>query len=187
MLEKLDSSLKTAKLDSLSLLRSGARVFGPAQMENHMSDLWLAVKREVLPGSDSDVREDCLKTFAEVLRGSFDNSGARDNFIEVILTDVKYMLFDSKHDLHKSAWKLIEHVCQTDFETFSSVSSDIVPKYLESYATKETHTEKLEIIRGLDVLLKVACESKFNLQGNIFSLMIYYERLKRNLFYFFLF
>ena len=52
-LEKLESDLVVAKLDSLQLISQAALKFSPEIMQTHFEIIWTALKTEIYPGSDT--------------------------------------------------------------------------------------------------------------------------------------
>uniref|UniRef100_A0A8W7PBF7 MMS19 nucleotide excision repair protein n=1 Tax=Anopheles coluzzii TaxID=1518534 RepID=A0A8W7PBF7_ANOCL len=68
LMEKLDSSLIMAKLDSLSLLRRCLELLEVAKLEEHHDELWTALKKELLPAGGTSAAEKELveATFAAV-------------------------------------------------------------------------------------------------------------------------
>ncbi|SPP84614.1 MMS19 nucleotide excision repair protein homolog isoform X1 [Drosophila guanche] len=62
--EKLESELLVAKLDSIELLHQAAVKFPPSVLEPHFDQIWQALKAETFPGADN---EDILKASLKAL------------------------------------------------------------------------------------------------------------------------
>ncbi|XP_037729640.1 MMS19 nucleotide excision repair protein homolog [Drosophila subpulchrella] len=63
-IEKLESELLVAKLDSIELLHQAALKFPPSVLEPHFDQIWQALKTETFPGNDS---EEILKASLKAL------------------------------------------------------------------------------------------------------------------------
>ncbi|KAG8276103.1 mms19 nucleotide excision repair [Homalodisca vitripennis] len=64
--EKLDSTLKSAKIDSYNLLMEGCRVWSAETIAEYTEQLWLAVKQDTLPPRDTQIA-DCAAQALEAL------------------------------------------------------------------------------------------------------------------------
>ncbi|XP_062126950.1 LOW QUALITY PROTEIN: MMS19 nucleotide excision repair protein [Drosophila sulfurigaster albostrigata] len=99
--EKLDSELLVAKLDSIELLHQAALQFSPAALEPHFDQIWQALKAETFPGSENDNVVRCaLKTLAELLKSAAKEPRISHNYQTIVLgvvlthlTDVHQRLF----------------------------------------------------------------------------------------------
>ncbi|KAH8330815.1 hypothetical protein KR067_007701 [Drosophila pandora] len=66
--EKLESELLVAKLDSIELLHQAALKFPPSVIEPHFDQIWQALKTETFPGNDNEeVLRASLKAIAALL------------------------------------------------------------------------------------------------------------------------
>ncbi|XP_017044265.1 MMS19 nucleotide excision repair protein [Drosophila ficusphila] len=63
-IEKLESELLVAKLDSIELLHQAALKFPPSVLEPHFDQIWQALKAETFPGNDN---EEILKASLKAL------------------------------------------------------------------------------------------------------------------------
>ncbi|KAH8359568.1 hypothetical protein KR093_007410 [Drosophila rubida] len=103
--EKLDSELLVAKLDSIELLFSyqhqAALKFSPSALEPHFDQIWQALKAETFPGSENaDVLRCALKALAELLKSAAKVPSISHNYQTIVLgvvlthlTDVHQRLF----------------------------------------------------------------------------------------------
>lgn len=67
VIDKLSSSLKIAKYDSLNLLTESCKVFGVTHFQQHSHDIWNLLQKESLSSSDSDVEEASLNAISAVI------------------------------------------------------------------------------------------------------------------------
>ncbi|XP_050733299.1 MMS19 nucleotide excision repair protein homolog [Eriocheir sinensis] len=68
LMEKVDSSLTSAKLDSLHTLVACCDVYKAEDLQPHASLLWVSLRREVMEGSDRTVEEAALSALTAVVR-----------------------------------------------------------------------------------------------------------------------
>ncbi|XP_017849827.1 MMS19 nucleotide excision repair protein homolog [Drosophila busckii] len=106
-LEKLDSELLVAKLDSIELLRKAALRFAPTALEPHFTEIWQALKMETFPGSDNaEVQRAALKALAELLKAAAKESTISHNYQAAILGVVLPHLSDVHQRLYEPAAKI---------------------------------------------------------------------------------
>ncbi|XP_039490281.1 MMS19 nucleotide excision repair protein [Drosophila santomea] len=67
-IEKLESELLVAKLDSIELLHQAALKFPPSVLEPHFDQIWQAIKTETFPGNDNEeILKSSLKALSALL------------------------------------------------------------------------------------------------------------------------
>ncbi|EDW15873.1 MMS19 nucleotide excision repair protein [Drosophila mojavensis] len=102
--EKLDSELVVAKLDSIELLHQAALKFSPAALEPYFAQIWQALKAETFPGSDNaDVLRCALKALAELLKSAAKVPSISHNYQSNVLGVVLPHLSDVHHRLFHPA------------------------------------------------------------------------------------
>lgn len=67
VIDKLSSSLKIAKYDSLNLLTEGCKVFSATHFQQHSHDIWNLLQKESLSSNDSDIEEASLNAISAVI------------------------------------------------------------------------------------------------------------------------
>nr|CAD7406230.1 unnamed protein product [Timema poppensis] len=68
LMEKLDSSLRIAKLDSLRLLRAACNNFTASALGQHYMELFRLMQSELLPGSDRELKDASLLALSALVR-----------------------------------------------------------------------------------------------------------------------
>ncbi|CAG2057245.1 unnamed protein product, partial [Timema podura] len=68
LMEKLDSSLRIAKLDSLRLLRAACNNFTASALGQHYMELFRLMQLELLPGSDRELKDASLLALSALVR-----------------------------------------------------------------------------------------------------------------------
>ncbi|XP_078482680.1 MMS19 nucleotide excision repair protein homolog isoform X2 [Ciona intestinalis] len=67
MLEKLESDVESAKIDSLETLTACLGCYGKQELERYLSSLWSDVKREVNQSSSEEIENGCLTFLTSLL------------------------------------------------------------------------------------------------------------------------
>lgn len=94
LVEKLESQLNVAKLDSLYLLSKASQKFSPAVIEKQFPDIWKGLKSELLPGSSKEITMATLDAL-QVLMVSFGkDETVISNVLTVILATIVSTLSD---------------------------------------------------------------------------------------------
>ncbi|XP_030562176.1 MMS19 nucleotide excision repair protein homolog [Drosophila novamexicana] len=118
--EKLDSELLVAKLDSIELLHQAALKFKPDALEPHFAQIWQALKAETFPGSDNaDVLRCALKALAELLKSAAKVPSISQNYQSTVLGVVLPHLSDVHHRLFHPA-TAISLMCVSGDATYAA-------------------------------------------------------------------
>uniref|UniRef100_A0A182NSN4 MMS19 nucleotide excision repair protein n=1 Tax=Anopheles dirus TaxID=7168 RepID=A0A182NSN4_9DIPT len=89
LLEKLDSSLIVARLDSLALLRRSLELLDVAKVQEHHAELWSALKREVLPvGSTSGAEKELLDAAFLTVQALVKNASTSESTEKTLLDQI---------------------------------------------------------------------------------------------------
>ncbi|KAK2586153.1 hypothetical protein KPH14_001420 [Odynerus spinipes] len=163
--DKLSSSLKIAKLDSLHLLYKGVSVFGVNGLEPYLSELWPILRKDVMPGGDLEIKNATFKALAALIEVISTNEKVHQTFIERILTDTRTSLCDVQLSLFRPAEKLLESIAAVNKETCTYVLRVIVPMCLGQYSTKTSLTDKVIIIDTLNNFMKIASDLGFSIKS----------------------
>ncbi|GLG99516.1 MMS19 nucleotide excision repair protein-like protein [Gryllus bimaculatus] len=97
LIEKLDSKLKLAKLDSFKVLTAGCEVFPANVIRTYLLDLWRIIQHEVLPGTDKDVRELGLGTLKAIVKSM--SAAATERQDSKVLTNVTSFVLNGNSEL----------------------------------------------------------------------------------------
>ncbi|KFB35156.1 AGAP003548-PA-like protein [Anopheles sinensis] len=100
LVEKLDSSLKVAKLDSLALLGRCLAVLDVKEVEEHHAELWSALKRELFPtgpssSADKELQEAGYGAMQALAKNASTDESAAKTFLDQILLGVMGSLTDA--------------------------------------------------------------------------------------------
>lgn len=94
LIEKLDSQLNLAKLDSLHLLSLASQKFSPNAIEKQFPSIWKALKVELLPGASKDITMAALNSLQILLINVAKDETVTGNILTVILTTILTPLSD---------------------------------------------------------------------------------------------
>lgn len=94
VIEKLDSQLSVAKLDSLLLLSKSSVKFPAAAIEKQFPDIWKALKNELLPGSSKEITMAALDALQVLLVSIGKDETIASNVLTVILSSIVPSLSD---------------------------------------------------------------------------------------------
>lgn len=92
-LEKLETDLKVAKLDSLTMIRDCARKFGCEEIEGKFDNIWMGLKQELLPGQNDDVIRAALEAVSVIVAEAKEHN-TRTNILTVIFNSIAISLCD---------------------------------------------------------------------------------------------
>lgn len=163
--DKLSSNLKVAKLDSLHLLRKGAHVFGVNGLEPYLTELWSIIRKEVMPGGDSEIKNTALKALSALIEVISADEKVHETFIGKILTDTKTSLCDVQLSLFRPAENLLESVAMVNKQTCIYVLRVVVPICLGQYSTKNSLMDKIIIIDALNNFMKITADLGFSIKS----------------------
>ncbi|XP_015513886.2 MMS19 nucleotide excision repair protein homolog [Neodiprion lecontei] len=161
IIERLDSSLRLAKLDSLYLLRKGASTYGASRLQPHLAELWPIIRKEVFPGGDIEMRNAGLETITELVKVLSTDDVIRDSFIEKVITDTKSSLCDVQLSLYWPAEKLLEAVAKANKLACAQVLKTFIPLCLGQYSTKTSYSDRVTLTESLNSLMAICEEQRF--------------------------
>lgn len=165
VIDKLFSNLKVAKLDSLNLLCQGAQIFGTSGLKKYLTELWSALRKQIIPGGDLELKNASLKTVRSIIEVLSDDTNLRESFINDIIADVRPSLHDVQLSLFRPAVKLLECVAMVDKESCVHVLRIIVPLCLAEYSTKTSVSDKTTLLETLNNFIKISSDHGFNISS----------------------
>ncbi|XP_011641202.1 MMS19 nucleotide excision repair protein homolog isoform X2 [Pogonomyrmex barbatus] len=195
ILDKLQSTLKVAKLDSLNLLHESVQTFGLSKIKSYLPELWATLKKEVISGRDTETRDAALKAITSLIRViSIDETICKD-FIDKIITDVKSSLCDVQLSLYKPVQTLLETIAVITKIICVQILQAIIPLCLGQYSTKNSLNDKIVLIDSLNNFMNISSNYGFCIQDvpelswtnipqtYLDSLMVESTELKSKIFY----
>ncbi|XP_026674112.1 MMS19 nucleotide excision repair protein homolog isoform X2 [Ceratina calcarata] len=165
ILDKLNSSVKVAKLDSLNLLCKGVYTFGVNGLKEHLTELCSWLRKEIMSGEDLEVKNASLKALAAIIEVISSDTELCESSIDYIIKDVKPCLYDAQLNLFKPSVKLLECIATVNKETCVQGLQIIMPLCLGQYSTKTSMTDKIIYIETLNTFIKIAADHGFNIKN----------------------
>lgn len=165
IIEKLLSNLKIAKLDSLSLLCKSVKTFGVNGIKIYLTELWIILRKEIIPGGDLELKNASLKAITTIIDTISSDVEVRESFINDITTDLDSSLYDVQLSLFRPSVKILECVAMINKESCIQVLKAIVPIFLGQYSTKTAIVDKVILIETLNNFIKTASDHRFTIKG----------------------
>lgn len=165
IIEKLLSNLKIAKLDSLSLLCKSIKTFGVNGIKIYLTELWIILRKEIIPGGDLELKNASLKAVTTIIDTISSDVEVRESFINDITTDLDSSLYDVQLSLFRPSVKILECVAVINKESCIQVLKAIVPIFLGQYSTKTAIVDKVILIETLNNFIKTASDHGFTIKG----------------------
>lgn len=165
IIEKLLSNLKIAKLDSLSLLCKSLKTFGVNGIKIYLTELWIILRKEIIPGGDLELKNASLKAVTTIIDTISSDVEVRESFINDITTDLKSSLYDVQLSLFRPSVKILECVAMINKDSCIQVLKAIVPVFLGQYSTKTAIVDKVILIETLNSFIKIASDHTFTIKG----------------------
>ncbi|XP_029814444.1 MMS19 nucleotide excision repair protein homolog isoform X2 [Manacus vitellinus] len=156
LIEKLDSELQSAKLDSLQTLTACCAIYGQKELQEFLPSLWSSLRREVFQTASEKIETECLAALhalSACLSRSVLSSDAEDlldSFLSSILQDCRHHLCEPDMKLVWPSAKLLQAAAGASLRTYYRVTHSVLPLLLEQY-TKHTQSSQRRTI--LEMLL----------------------------------
>uniref|UniRef100_A0A8D2MJR3 MMS19 nucleotide excision repair protein n=1 Tax=Zonotrichia albicollis TaxID=44394 RepID=A0A8D2MJR3_ZONAL len=156
LIEKLDSELQSAKLDSLQTLTACCAIYGQKELQEFLPSLWSSLRREVFQTASEKIETECLtalRALSACLSRSVlssDSEDLLDSFLSSILQDCRHHLCEPDMKLVWPSAKLLQAAAGASLRTYHRISHSVLPLLLEQY-TKHTQSSQRRTI--LEMLL----------------------------------
>ncbi|XP_035002527.2 MMS19 nucleotide excision repair protein homolog isoform X1 [Hippoglossus stenolepis] len=142
IIEKLDSDVQSAKLDSLQTLTSCMSQYEHKDLAEFLEGLWTSLRREVFQTSSE--RIECaglaaLTALTSCLSRSVLNSDSEDSlstFLVLVLTDCKHHLCEPDLKLVWPSAKLLQAACSASSRASHIITAAVMPALVEQYSSR---------------------------------------------------
>lgn len=141
LVEKMESQLSVAKLDSLYLLSKAAEKFRPADIEKKFPDIWKALKTELLPGSTRDITMATLNALQVLLMNVSKDETVLQNVLTVILSTILPSLSDVKSRLFAPSAVIALKCVETSKLSAKIVTIKCLPAFLLQITKENTEQQ----------------------------------------------
>ncbi|CAH0553764.1 unnamed protein product [Brassicogethes aeneus] len=148
-IEKLESSLLIAKLDSLELLKEGCQNFEIDAYLQHSSEIWSLIQKELLSCKDLELEKSCIETLnAFIQKLSKGDSATFTNILRDIFDTMAGNLLPGAKYFEVSC-KLLIHVAIASKESAVFMVKNVVPILTNSYNIATIPAQKASLLGPL--------------------------------------
>ncbi|XP_039992039.1 MMS19 nucleotide excision repair protein homolog isoform X2 [Xiphias gladius] len=142
IIEKLDSDIQSAKLDSLQTLTACVSQYEHKDLAEFLEGLWTSLRREVFQTSSERIESaglTALTALTSCLSRSVLNSDSEDSlstFLDLVLKDCKHHLCEPDLKLVWPSAKLLQAACSGSNRASHIVTAAVMPSLIEQYSSR---------------------------------------------------
>ncbi|XP_028975965.2 MMS19 nucleotide excision repair protein homolog [Esox lucius] len=157
IIEKLDSDIQSAKLDSLQTLSACASVYEHKELAEFLPGLWASLRREVFQTASEKVESAglaALTALTACLSRSVLSSDSEDSlnvFLDLVLKDCKHHLCEPDLKLVWPSAKLLQACSSASYRASHKVTAAVMPSLIEQYNSRTQCAQRrtlLEVLQG---------------------------------------
>ncbi|XP_052517196.1 MMS19 nucleotide excision repair protein homolog isoform X1 [Budorcas taxicolor] len=161
LIEKVDSEILSAKLDSLQTLNACCAVYGQKELKDFLPSLWASIRREVFQTASERVEAEGLAALnsltaclsRSVLRA--DAEDLLDSFLSNILQDCRHHLCEPDMKLVWPSAKLLQAAAGASARACDHITSDVLPLLLEQFHRHSQSNQRRTILEMILGFLKL--------------------------------
>uniref|UniRef100_A0A6Q2XQA3 MMS19 nucleotide excision repair protein n=1 Tax=Esox lucius TaxID=8010 RepID=A0A6Q2XQA3_ESOLU len=148
IIEKLDSDIQSAKLDSLQTLSACASVYEHKELAEFLPGLWASLRREVFQTASEKVESAglaALTALTACLSRSVLSSDSEDSlnvFLDLVLKDCKHHLCEPDLKLVWPSAKLLQACSSASYRASHKVTAAVMPSLIEQYNSRTQVSSK---------------------------------------------
>uniref|UniRef100_A0A4X2LJU8 MMS19 nucleotide excision repair protein n=1 Tax=Vombatus ursinus TaxID=29139 RepID=A0A4X2LJU8_VOMUR len=161
LIEKVDSEMLSAKLDSLQTLNACCAVYGQKELKDFLPSLWASIRREVFQTSSERVEAEglaALHSLSACLSRSVLEADAEDlldSFLGSILEDCRHHLCEPDMKLVWPSAKLLQAAAGASARACDRITSTVIPLLLEQFNRHGQSSQRRTILEMLLGFLKL--------------------------------
>ncbi|XP_072335758.1 MMS19 nucleotide excision repair protein homolog [Scyliorhinus torazame] len=161
LIEKLDSDVQSAKVDSLQTLAACCREYRKKELKEFLPALWHSIRREVFQTASEKIETECLAALQGLstsLSKSVIDSDAEDSldtFLDNVLQDCKHHLCEPDMKLVWPSAKLLQAAASASYRACSKINSCIFPLLLEQFNKHKQSSQRWTILGILKVFVQL--------------------------------
>ncbi|XP_009950018.1 PREDICTED: MMS19 nucleotide excision repair protein homolog, partial [Leptosomus discolor] len=155
LIEKMDSDLQSAKLDSLQTLTACCAIYGQKELQEFLPSLWSSLRRDVFQTASEKVETECLAALhalsACLSRSvlSSDTEDLLDSFLSSVLQDCRHHLCEPDMKLVWPSAKLLQAAAGASLRAYHHVTRSVLPLLLEQYTKHPQSSQRRTILEML--------------------------------------
>ncbi|XP_041065385.1 MMS19 nucleotide excision repair protein homolog [Carcharodon carcharias] len=161
LIEKLDSDVQSAKVDSLQTLTACCRDYRKKELKEFLPALWHSIRREVFQTASEKIESEglaALQALSNSLSKSVIDSDAEDSldtFLDNVLQDCKHHLCEPDMKLVWPSAKLLQAAASASYRACAKISGCIFPLLLEQFNKHKQSSQRWTILGILKVFIKL--------------------------------
>ncbi|XP_030058755.1 MMS19 nucleotide excision repair protein homolog [Microcaecilia unicolor] len=161
LIEKMDSDLQSAKLDSLQTLNASCVIYGQKELKEFLTSLWSSIRREVFQTASEKIETEglsVLHTLCQSLSRSVvgsDGEDVLDSFLSCVLRDCKHHLCEPDMKLVWPSTKLLQAAAGASYRSCYKITTNVLPLLLEQYNKHTQSSQRRTILEMLLGFLKL--------------------------------
>ncbi|XP_016150386.1 MMS19 nucleotide excision repair protein homolog [Sinocyclocheilus grahami] len=157
IIEKLDSDIQSAKVDSLQTLAACGLTYSHKELAEFLPGLWSSIRREVFQTASERVESaglSALSALVSCLSRSVLSSDSEDVlqvFLSLVLKDCQHHLCEPDLKLVWPSAKLLQAATGASYRASLIVSAAVIPALLEQYNNRTQSAQRrtlLEVLQG---------------------------------------
>ncbi|XP_006831274.1 PREDICTED: MMS19 nucleotide excision repair protein homolog isoform X2 [Chrysochloris asiatica] len=161
LIEKVDSEMLSAKLDSLQTLNACCAVYGQKELTDFLPSLWASIRREVFQTASERVEAEGLAALhsltaclsRSVLRA--DAEDLLDSFLSNILQDCRHHLCEPDMKLVWPSAKLLQAAAGASARACDHITNNVLPLLLEQFHKHSQSNQRRTILEMMLGFLKL--------------------------------
>ncbi|KAM4636249.1 MMS19 nucleotide excision repair protein homolog isoform 2-T2 [Discoglossus pictus] len=161
LIEKIDSDVQSAKLDSFQTLTASCDVYSQKELKEFLPALWSSIRREVFQTASEKIEAEglaSLQALAACLSRSVlgpDDEDSLDTFLSSILQDCKHHLCEPDMKLVWPSAKLLQAAAGASSRACQKVTGSVLPLLLEQYNQHSQSSHRRTILEMILGFLKL--------------------------------
>nr|XP_019580363.1 PREDICTED: MMS19 nucleotide excision repair protein homolog isoform X2 [Rhinolophus sinicus] len=161
LVEKVDSEILSAKLDSLQTLNACCAVYGQKELQDFLPSLWASIRREVFQTASEQVEAEglaALRSLTACLSCSVLRTDAEDlldSFLSSILQDCRHHLCEPDMKLVWPSAKLLQAAAGASARACDHITSNVLPLLLEQFHKHSQSNQRRTILEMILGFLKL--------------------------------
>ncbi|XP_059892455.1 MMS19 nucleotide excision repair protein homolog isoform X1 [Gadus macrocephalus] len=169
IIEKLDSDIQSAKIDSLQTLTACLSTYEHKDLAEFLSGLWTSIRREVFQTASERVEGAglaALTALTSCLSRAILSSDSEDSlnaFLDVVLKDCQHHLSEPDLKLVWPSAKLLQAACSASYRASHIVAAVVIPGLVEQYNSRTQCAHRrtiLEVLQGFIHTVKNTSQSE---------------------------
>ncbi|XP_069467675.1 MMS19 nucleotide excision repair protein homolog isoform X2 [Ambystoma mexicanum] len=181
LIEKMDSDVQSAKLDSLQTLNASCAIYGQKELKEFLPTLWSSIRREVFQTASEKIEAEglsALQTLTCCLSCSVIGSGTEDlldSFLDSVLQDCRHHLCEPDMKLVWPSAKLLQAAAGAAYRAYYKITTNVLPLLLEQYNQHTQSSQRRTILEMLLGFLKL--QEKWNVEEDENALNVFKDAL----------